>query len=131
MTMIDRIKEKPGSARVAARSDVVVVGGGPAGFAAALAARREGCSVTLVERYPYLGGLAAGGMVLVLDDMHNGDQITTTGICMEMIERMARVDACVYPPEAERLGTVEMHRKWARRGLFDFLAGGKVQPIVM
>ncbi len=61
-----------------ARSDVVVVGGGPAGFAAAIAARREGCSVTLVERYPYLGGLASGGMVLVLDDMHNGDEITVT-----------------------------------------------------
>ena len=57
-------------------SDVLVVGGGPAGFAAAIAARREGCSVTLVERYPYLGGLASGGMVLVLDDMHNGDEVT-------------------------------------------------------
>src|SRR5690349_20218659 len=129
--MTDRITESAREATVVARSDVVVVGGGPAGVSAAIAARREGASVTLIERYPYLGGLAAGGMVLVLDDMHNGDQITTTGICMEMIERMARVDACVYPPEAERLGTVEMHRKWARRGLFDFLAGGKVQPIVM
>ena len=34
--------------------------------------------MTLVERYPYLGGLASGGMVLVLDDMHNGDEITAT-----------------------------------------------------
>ena len=29
-------------------------------------------SVTLLERYPHLGGLASGGMVLVLDDMCNG-----------------------------------------------------------
>ena len=36
--------------------------------------------------------------MLVLDDMHNGDEITVTGICMEMIERMAKVDLCVYPP---------------------------------
>lgn len=56
----DRITEGPGEATVVARSDVVVVGGGPAGFAAAVAARREGASVTLVERYPYLGGLAFG-----------------------------------------------------------------------
>ena len=83
----------PGSARVVARTDVLVVGGGPAGFAAAIAAKREGCSVTLIERYPYLGGLASGGMVLVLDDMHNGEEITVTGICMEMIERMAKVGA--------------------------------------
>jgi hypothetical protein len=78
--------------------DVLVVGGGPAGFAAAIAAKREGCSVTLIERYPYLGGLASGGMVLVLDDMHNGEEITVTGLCMEMIERMAKVGAAVYPP---------------------------------
>ena len=92
--MTDRIEEVPGAARVVARTDVLVVGGGPAGFAAAIAARREGCSVTLIERYPYLGGLASGGMVLVLDDMHNGEEITVTGLCMEMIERMAKVGAC-------------------------------------
>ena len=127
----DRIAEGPGEARVVARSDVVLVGGGPAGFAAAVAARRAGASVTLVERYPYLGGLAAGGMVLVLDDMHNGAEVTTTGLCMEMIERMARIGACVFPPEAERTGGWEMHRKWASWGLFDFRAGVKPQPIVM
>ena len=64
--MNERIQETPREATVAARSDVVVVGAGPAGFAAAVAARREGASVTLLERYPYLGGLASGGMVLVL-----------------------------------------------------------------
>lgn len=129
--MSDRITESPGEVPIVARSEVVVVGGGPAGFAAAIAARREGASVTLIERYPYLGGLAAGGMVLVLDDMHNGDEVTTTGVCMEMIERMARIGACVYPPPAERLATFEMHRKWASWGLFDFRAGGRLQPIVM
>jgi len=111
--------------------DVVVVGGGPAGFAAAIAARREGASVTLLERYPYLGGLAAGGMVLVLDDMHNGDEVTTTGICMEMIERMARVGACVFPPPEERRQDWEMDREWARWGVFDFRAHTKPHPIVM
>src|SRR6187431_2679307 len=98
----DRIAESAGSARIVARSDVVVVGGGPAGFAAAIAARRMGASVTLVERYPYLGGLASGGMVLVLDDMNNGPEITVTGVCMEMIDRMAKLGLAVYPPEADR-----------------------------
>ena len=57
---------------VVTRSDVVVVGGGPAGVSAAVAAARNGASVTLLERYAALGGLASGGMVLVLDDMING-----------------------------------------------------------
>ena len=41
--------------------DVLVVGGGPAGFAAAVAAAREGADVVLAERYGHLGGLATGG----------------------------------------------------------------------
>jgi hypothetical protein len=126
----DHIDEVPGSARIVARTDVLVVGGGPAGFSAAIAAKREGCSVTLIERYPYLGGLASGGMVLVLDDMHNGEEITVTGLCMEMIERMAKVGAAVFPPPEERGQSLEKYRKWARWGCHDFRSQMKPQPIV-
>lgn len=37
--------------------DVAVLGGGPAGMAAALAARRQGASVALIEREERLGGI--------------------------------------------------------------------------
>ena len=47
-------------------TDVLVVGGGPAGVVAALAAKRAGAEVTLVERYGHLGGLWTGGLVLVV-----------------------------------------------------------------
>jgi phytoene dehydrogenase-like protein len=40
-----------------ARSDVVVLGAGPAGLAAALRAARAGASVTLVESAGHVGGL--------------------------------------------------------------------------
>ena len=46
------------------KTSILVVGGGPAGTAAAICARRLGADVTLVERYGYLGGLATGGLVL-------------------------------------------------------------------
>ena len=131
MTTLDRIEEAPGAAEIVSRSDVLVIGGGPSGFSAAIAARRMGASVTLVERYPYLGGLASGGMVLVLDDMHNGSEITVTGSCMEMIERMAKLDLCVYPPESERSSSDALYRKWARWGVFDFRSQMKPPPIVM
>jgi NADPH-dependent 2,4-dienoyl-CoA reductase/sulfur reductase-like enzyme len=39
------------------RSDVTVIGGGPAGIAAALAASREGVRVLVIERNPFLGGI--------------------------------------------------------------------------
>src|ERR1700731_2242063 len=111
MIAADRFADDRGVARIVARSDIVVVGGGPSGFAAAIAAARLGAKVTLIERYPYLGGLASGGMVLVLDDMTNGEEITCTGICMEMIERMARLSLCVYPPAAERRQDAAAWRK--------------------
>jgi hypothetical protein len=130
MSASDRLQDRRPTPRVVARSDVVVVGGGPSGFAAAIAAARLGVKVTLIERYPYLGGLASGGMVLVLDDMTNGEEITCTGVCMEMIERMARLGLCVYPPASERRQDWEAWRKWSRWGVFDFRAQVKPQPIV-
>jgi hypothetical protein len=125
----DRIADSTGTARIVARSDIAVVGGGPAGFAAAIAATRMGAKVTMLERYPYLGGLASGGMVLVLDDMTNGDEITVTGVCMEMIERMEKIGLCVYPPEEDRIQSEAMWRKWSRWGAFDFRAQVKPQPV--
>lgn len=42
--------------------DVLVVGGGAAGVAAAITARRQGLSVALVERYGFCGGGAVAGL---------------------------------------------------------------------
>lgn len=115
--------------RVASRADVVVVGGGPAGFSAAVAAARQGASVCLVERYPYLGGLASGGMVLVLDDMCAGAEITVRGLCGELVDRMRARGLAIYPPEEERGHDPAMFRKWSRWGLFDFNTHARPHPI--
>jgi len=71
--MTHTVNEPGRQTPVVAETDVLVVGGGPAGQAAAVAAARAGAGVTLLERYGYLGGLASGGMVLVLDDMCGDD----------------------------------------------------------
>ena len=39
------------------QTDVVVIGGGPAGLAAAIAAKKAGASVLLLEREERLGGI--------------------------------------------------------------------------
>ena len=52
---------------VLAETDVLVVGGGPVGTAAAIAAARLGADVLLVERYNHLGGLSTGGLVIWID----------------------------------------------------------------
>jgi hypothetical protein len=116
-------------APVVSRSDVVVVGGGSAGVSAAVSAARLGASVTLLERYPALGGLASGGMVLVLDDMVNGSEISVTGIVDEYIQRMAKIDLAVFPTETELKTYPEMWNKWGRWGTYDFHSHEKPKPI--
>lgn len=74
--------------------DVVVVGGGIAGVAAALSARREGKSVLLVEANFALGGLATLGLVafyLPLDD-GKGNQIAN-GISEELLRLSVSCDS--------------------------------------
>lgn len=60
---MDTIREPARDLPVIEDVDVVIAGGGPGGFPAAVAAARRGCKVLLVERYGILGGLASGGMM--------------------------------------------------------------------
>ena len=74
-------------------TDVVVVGGGPAGFAAAVSAARTGVKVALVERYGSLGGLFTNGMVLLMlaTSRREGGRwsLVTRGVCEEFMNRAA------------------------------------------
>lgn len=120
-----------GQVPVVSDCDVVVVGAGPAGVSAAVSAARNGCKVVLLERYHHLGGMASGGMVLVLDDMVNeGNEVVTTGIVQEFTERMQAQDGAVYPPPEDCRTDWEMWKKWSRWGCIDFHKTGIPQPII-
>ena len=81
------------------RCDVLVVGGGAAGLSAAIAAKRQGADVILVERYGYLGGLASGGLIVLLLTLDDGaGRQVVAGLCQELVERLEARDACTYPP---------------------------------
>ena len=84
-------------------TDVVVVGGGPAGFAAAVAAARTGAKVALVERYGSLGGLFTNGMVLIMlatSVRRDGKyQLVTKGICEEFMRRAVKLGPHVADKE--------------------------------
>ena len=64
--------------------DVVVLGGGPSGVAAAIAAARHGAGTLLIEQYAYLGGMGtSGGVNVFMQYRHTG------GIFREVIRRCA------------------------------------------
>ncbi len=87
---------------IVAEPDVLVVGGGSAGLAAATAAARNGAEVMLLERFGYLGGLASGGLIILLLTMDDGaGRQAVGGLCQELVDRMARRGAVHYPPKAE------------------------------
>ena len=60
----------PRDAILAAETDVLVVGGGPAGIGAALGAAAAGAQVILAERYGFLGGNATAALVMPLMSFH-------------------------------------------------------------
>lgn len=78
-------------ATVAGTYDVVVCGGGPAGFIAAIAAAREGARTALVEQYGFLGGAATNSLVTPLSVFtYNGEKVIG-GIPWEFLERLEKM----------------------------------------
>ena len=68
--------------------DLVVVGAGPAGCAAAICAARLGARVLLVEATGCLGGMATSGLVTAFDPMANGERMLVGGFMQELVETM-------------------------------------------
>ncbi len=78
------------------RFDVIVVGGGPAGFAAALASARNGAKTLIIERFSFFGGTATASLMLNINGFRNqvkpdGLQ-TSKGIPEEVILNLKQID---------------------------------------
>jgi len=81
-------------------ADVLVVGGGPSGCAAATAAARLGADVLLVERYGHLGGLATGGLVFWIDRMTDWEgRRVIAGYASDVFDRLSPESVAGPPPE--------------------------------
>jgi ribulose 1,5-bisphosphate synthetase/thiazole synthase len=79
--------------------DVLVVGGGVAGFGAGVAAARAGCRTLIVEQQTMLGGLVTAGLVNIPLDF-------VSGIGADMFERLKAVDGLWHrnsDPEKHKL----------------------------
>jgi hypothetical protein len=95
------IKEPARDIPVVETADVLVIGGGPSGVAAAIAASRTGARTILAERYNHLGGLWTGGLVLPLLSTHainqqNSMTRTLHGIGGEILEKLEEIGMAIH-----------------------------------
>lgn len=66
--------------------DVIVVGGGPAGCTAAIAAAREGAKTLLIEAMGQLGGMGTSGMVPAWSPFSDGEKIIYRGLAEKIFK---------------------------------------------
>src|SRR5450755_805883 len=118
-TAMETWREPARDVPVIGRPDVLVVGAGSAGVAAAVAAARNGADTWLIERSSSIGGLATVGLInllLTLDD-GAGHQVVA-GLCQEFVDRLAALGRARFPPR-DQWGSedAELVARWRRFGL--------------
>jgi len=100
---------------IAREADVIVVGGGPAGLVAAIAAARAGAKTLLIEQFGYLGGTATASLMACINGFRNQVEPDATqtvrGIAEEIVLGLKAVGGLgrspypqkAYPTEPGRL----------------------------
>jgi FAD dependent oxidoreductase len=86
-----------------AEADVLVVGGGPAGIAAAACAARHGARTLLIERYGFLGGMGTAGGVTNFAGLYgkrDGETVQLVhGVVDELLDRIQRLGGLNAPQD--------------------------------
>lgn len=112
-------------------TDVLVIGGGPAGFGAAVAAARNGASTMLIERNAMLGGMATTGLVgpfmTCYDD--DGQEQIVKGIFDELCLRTEARGGAIHPSKVEGMTTYSSYYIRSHRHVTPFQS--EVLAVVM
>ncbi|MET9956087.1 FAD-dependent oxidoreductase [Streptomyces sp. NPDC006339] len=138
----------PRQALHAGSTQVLVVGGGPAGIGAALGAANAGAEVILVERYGFLGGNATAALVMPLMSFHNevkqavvGDasrllppdhgegEPVVGGVLRVLLEQLVRAGAAIRP-SVETGYTVPFDAELFKLVVYDLLETHEVRTLL-
>jgi len=98
---MNHVTEPERRTEILCEADVVVLGGGPAGIAAAWAAARQGSSTVLVERYGFLGGMGTAAGVTnfcgLHANVHGAIRRVVRGVADELLDRIEHLGG-LNPP---------------------------------
>ncbi len=112
VTAIAHVAEPARQTPVYGDFDVLVVGGGPAGLAAAASAARHGARTLLVERYGFLGGMGTAGGVTNFAGLYgkrNGVmQQLVHGVADELLQRIESLGGLNAPQDGLQ-GRIRVH----------------------
>jgi len=126
-TSLKKYHEPAKDIKVIYEADVVVVGGGPGGHSAAIAAARNGAKTVLLERYGHLGGMATGGIVIQIPHMSDGgNEPVIAGLALEWLERLDKVGGVLRPRMGDLGSTDESLVKYWQRFMGN-VTGGKIK----
>jgi hypothetical protein len=96
---------------VAGEYDVVIVGGGPAGLAAAIASGRNKAKTLLIEQFGYLGGTATASLMINLNGFRNQVEPDSTqtvkGIAQEIVLELHKLDGLGKSPYKQKEYDIE------------------------
>lgn len=101
MTAMDFFYEPARKTSVIAHTDVLVAGSGPAGICAAVAAKRQGVSVMLVERHGCFGGNITQAPVESIGWYRHKNTIEAGGLGLELEQRALELGAAQDEPQSE------------------------------
>ena len=95
--------------------DVLVIGGGPAGFGAAVAAGRNGAKTMLVERFGMLGGMSTTGLVgpIMCSFDNDAEEQLSKGVFDELCLRAEAKGGAIHP---SKVAPFTPYTSYYRRG---------------
>lgn len=116
--------------KLSLKYDICVIGAGPAGLCAAIAAARQGKKVLIVEKNGYLGGNAALGLPLLGFLDLNGKQIIA-GMAQEWVDRLTARGMCEGHRECPKHNSVTcFHSETFKLVAIDWLREEKVDVLL-